>query len=90
MAPLVKKWQDKKYGVRLGHSAATNMTNLRFADDVVLTCRTLPQLTDMLGDMIQTAKQHGLLLHPDKTKTMSNLTQRAGRGKGPIVNVCGM
>eukprot|EP00959_Pyramimonas_sp_CCMP1952_P207547 4341376-Pyramimonas_sp.AAC.1 len=44
----------------------------------------------MLGDIIQTAKQHGLLLHPDKTKIMSNLTRRAGRSKEPKVDVCGM
>ena len=47
-------------------------------------------LAEMLGDIIGAAKQHGLLLHPEKTKIMSNLTRRAGRCKGPNVDVGGM
>eukprot|EP00973_Karenia_brevis_P046646 6471381-Karenia_brevis.AAC.1 len=57
------------------------LTNLRFADDVLLIAPSLHQLTHMLTDFKHTAKQVGLELHPDKTKIMTNATRHTGRPK---------
>ena len=48
------------------------MTNLRFADDVLLLAPTLKQVTQMLKDLQEEAAPRGLQLHPDKTKILTN------------------
>ena len=76
---LKQRWSLKKYGICLGHTTSTHLTNLRFADDVLLFATTLPQLTTMLNDLHDVAGHYGLQLHPDKTVILSNLSQRRGR-----------
>ena len=44
------------------------MTNLKFADDILLTARTLPQIKKMLGAVADAAGKVGLELHPRKKK----------------------
>ena len=50
---LKQSWSTRNYGIRLGHTNITSLTNLRFADDVLLFATTLPQLTTMLNDLHQ-------------------------------------
>ena len=50
------------------------MTNLRFADDVLLFATSLSAITKMLVDVKVEAEKRGLQLHPDKTKILQNLT----------------
>ena len=90
MAPLIQKWQKKRMGIQLGATNISTLTNLRFADDVLLTAQTLPHLHGMLIDVVQAARPHGLELHPAKTKIMSNVTRRTGRAKASKLEVCGM
>ena len=59
-------------GVQLGWSTEEKLTNLRLADDILITARTLPQMKQMLQDVADAAKQVGLELHPDKTKILHN------------------
>ena len=54
------------------------MTNLRFADDVLLFASTLSELKSMIADLSLEAHQYGLQLHPDKTKILSNEKRRQG------------
>ena len=61
---LKQRWSTRKYGIRFGHTAATHLTNLRFADDVLLFATTLPQLTTMLNDPHDLSGLCGLELHP--------------------------
>ena len=68
----------------------TRLTNLRFADDVLLVAKTLPQLTSMLEQLAQEAKQCGLELHPEKTKILSNVTNKTGRNAKRQVDVDAM
>ena len=69
---LKHRWSTRKYGIRLGHTDTTHLTNLRFADDVLLFATTLPQLTVMLNDLHDVAGSCGLELHPDKTVILCN------------------
>ena len=48
------------------------LTNLRFADDVLLFATSKEQLRKMLCDFKKATEKVGLRLHPDKTKILSN------------------
>ena len=81
MRQLKPKWHSRQCGIQVGTGEATRLTNLRFADDVLIVGRTRHQITTMLGDLHATASQFGLQLHPDKTKVITNATKKTGRGK---------
>ena len=66
------KWVANGWGVQLGWLPEDNLTNLRFADDILLTARSLPQLKQMLSDVAVEVAKVGLELHPDKTKILHN------------------
>ena len=86
---LKQQWSARDYGIRLGHTRSTQLTNLRFADDVLLFATTLPQLTSMLNSLHDVAAHNGLQLHPDKTVILCNLSQRRGRQATASVTVGG-
>ena len=48
------------------------LTNLRFADDVLLFSTSLEKLRDMLCEFKTSTEAVGLWIHPDKTKILSN------------------
>jgi hypothetical protein len=74
----------------LGHTEATLLTNLRFADDVLLIAPSLKHVTAMLEDISSAACSRGLELHPDKTKILSNQSVRGGRTTEQNVHINGM
>jgi hypothetical protein len=90
MREVKHTWVQKRMGLQLGHTDITHLTNLRFADDVLLVSQTLPRLQQMLSDISIAAKSRGLELHPDETKNISNLTRRSGRSRASHVQVSGM
>ena len=65
--PLKERWLKRGCGIQLQPLDKEALTNLRFADDVVLFASSLPQLKHMLVEMSQEAKHVGLELHPDKS-----------------------
>ena len=73
-----EKFEAKKYGVQLGTTDNSRLTNLRFADDVLIIAKSLNQLTEMIRCLKDEAGKCGLELHPDKTKIISS-TNRNGR-----------
>ena len=75
MRPCIEKWNAKGWGWSLDE-VAPNLTNLRFADDLLLTARSLFQARSMLEDVDRAAKLVGLQLHYGKTKILHN-----GRGQ---------
>ena len=66
------KWKENKKGIRLSDNAEDCLTNLRFADDVLLFSTSLKKLRDMLCDFKTSTEEVGLGIHPDKTKILSN------------------
>ena len=48
------------------------LTNLRFADDVMLFATSKEQLRNMMYEFKKATEKVGLKIHPDKTKILSN------------------
>eukprot|EP00973_Karenia_brevis_P001287 175634-Karenia_brevis.AAC.1 len=65
------------------------LTNLRFADDILLVAHGKRQMTKMMGDLIQAAGKVGLEIHPEKTKLLTCGTS-ASVGKKSYVNAPGL
>jgi hypothetical protein len=55
------------------------LTNLRFADDLLLLGTSLKDVEKMLQELALEASIAGLSLHPSKTKILSNISKRNGR-----------
>ena len=72
MRNMKAKWRVKKWGVQLGVGADSVLTNLRFADDILLIGRSLHQIKQMLADVMDEGGKVGLHLHPGKTKIQHN------------------
>eukprot|EP00973_Karenia_brevis_P086751 12028777-Karenia_brevis.AAC.1 len=87
MRDVKDDWRRKKFGVQLGSTDHTRLTNLRFADDLLLIARTKPQLQKMLGHIHERSLQCGLELHPGKTKILTNATRKQGRGKERYLDI---
>ena len=67
-AELKPSWESKGYGMNI---SGQTLTNLRFADDVLLIGTTLEAVRQMLQDLATTAEKYGLSLHYGKTKKCS-------------------
>ena len=65
---LKRIWATQEFGIDVSASDGERLTNLRFADDVLLVAQSLSELKQMISDMRQAAQKRGLELHPDKTK----------------------
>jgi hypothetical protein len=65
------------------------LSNLRFADDVLLIGKARAQVRQMLEDMVTNASAVGLKLHMGKTKILSNVHTRRGVLRQSFVNVAG-
>ena len=84
MAPIKAKWIAKGMGVEIGPDI---MTNLRFADDVLLLASSLKDLKEMLTDVSEAVRDCGLTLHSGKTKILCNLRWRRGEHRQEQVTV---
>ena len=68
----LKRWQEKRKGIRLSDKAEDSLTNLRFAYYVLLFSASLEKLREMLCEFKASTEAVGLGIHPDKTKILSN------------------
>ena len=68
----LKRWQEIRKGIKLSDAMEDCLTNLRFADDVLLFSTSLDKLRDMLCEFKTSTEAVGLGIHPDKTKILSN------------------
>jgi endonuclease/exonuclease/phosphatase family metal-dependent hydrolase len=68
---LMPSWRDR--GVVIGERI---LTNLRFADDIVLFSSTPSELRLMLQDLSNASLEVGLTMNMSKTKLMTNSTAR--------------
>jgi hypothetical protein len=50
-------WHEKGYGVAVGENDAGVLTNLRFADDLLLVASSKKQIKGMLGDLVTSARE---------------------------------
>ena len=72
----LKSWQEKNKGTRLSDRKEDCLTNLRFADDVLLFSTHLNKLKDMLCDFKKSMEKVGSEIHPSKTKILSDQKSR--------------
>ena len=69
----IQRWQKKKgMGIYLSDHDRDCLTNLRFADDVMLFATSKEQLRKMMYEFKRATEKGGLRIHPDKTKILSN------------------
>ncbi|CAG9130127.1 unnamed protein product [Plutella xylostella] len=68
---LAVLWTDR--GIDIG---GRRLTNLRFADDIVLFATSAPTLQTMLEDLSTASLEVGLTMNRSKTKVMSNSAKR--------------
>ena len=59
-------------GIYLSDDDHDCLTNLRFADDVLLLASSKKQLRKMLYEFKKSTEKVGLRIHPEKTKILSN------------------
>ena len=69
----IQRWQKKKgMGICLSDHDRDCLTNLRFADDVMLFATSKEQIRKMMCEFKKASEKVGLRIHPDKTKILSN------------------
>ena len=69
----IQRWQKTKgMGIYLSDQERDCLTNLRFADDVMLFATSKEQLRNMMYELKKATEKVGLRIHPDKTKILSN------------------
>ena len=83
------KWADRRYGIHLAVHEHGGLTDLRFADDVLLLATSLKQLKSMISDVIGAAQPTGLEIHPGKTKILHNVRTRRPRNRPEHVVING-
>ena len=71
MRTLKQRCHQKGWGLNL-EGCGDKLSNLRFADDVLLVGRSRGQVTKMLNDLQSEAAKVGLIVHMGKTKVMYN------------------
>ena len=59
-------------GIYLRDQERDCLTNLRFADDVMLFATSKGQIQNMMCEFKQATEKVGLTIHPNKTKILSN------------------
>ncbi|CAE8646981.1 unnamed protein product [Polarella glacialis] len=80
-----QRWDEKGYGIEVEQGRL--LQNLRFADDVLLVASSLHDLREMLGDLMEVAKEVGLEMHLGKTKILANSIGQEQRRTRTTVSV---
>ena len=71
MRKLKEDWEESCHGLKMS-SSDEKLTNLRFADDILLVSHSMESITKMITHLSMESKKSGLALHPDKTKILHN------------------
>ncbi|CAF4889151.1 unnamed protein product [Pieris macdunnoughi] len=70
---VMKTLQWEKKGIEIN---GQYLSNLRFADDIVIFSNSATQLQDMLNELVCASKSIGLEMNTSKTKVMTNSKER--------------
>ena len=77
----LKNWQGKNKGIRLSDRKEACLTNIRFADDVLLFSTSLNKLKDMLCDFKKSTEKVGLESHSAFKKRVMLVAQGCSSGR---------
>ncbi|CAE8615196.1 unnamed protein product, partial [Polarella glacialis] len=80
-----QRWDEKGHGIEMEQGRL--LQNLRFADHVLLVASSLHDLREMLGDLMEVAKEMGLEMHLGKTKILANSIGQEQRRMRTTVSV---
>ena len=86
MGKLKLKWAGEGRGIDID---GCPLTNLRFADDILLLATSLADARNMLEDLGEFAAAVGLEIHMGRTKFMSNVEARSGASAANSITVRG-
>ena len=64
----IETWNEWGLGIKLGDEKRDCISNLRFADDVLMMANSLKQLKRMMTDFKRSTEAQGLAIHADQTK----------------------
>ena len=64
--------KKKEMGIYLSDQERDCLTNMRFADDVMLFATSKGQIQNMMCEFKEATEKVGLTIHPNKTKILSN------------------
>ena len=76
IAQLKHNWVERGWGIKVGPRKDDQLLNLRFADDLLLTSKSLSVLKKMMEELRQAVREVGLEFHTGKTKILSNAQGR--------------
>ena len=65
-------WNEKGLGFKLGDERRDFVSNLRFADDVLILANSLKQLQRLMTYFKRSTEAQGLEIRPDKKKILTN------------------
>jgi len=68
-------WKSQGWGISVASDMEERLTNLRFADDVLLIAESEQQLQAMIADLIDETGKVGLEIHIGKTKVLTSENQ---------------
>ena len=85
----LKNWQEKNKGIRLSDRKEACLTNIRFADDVLLFSTSLPKLKDMLCDFKKSTEKVGLESHSAFKKRVMLVAQGCSSGRQTMTAMVG-
>ena len=74
LAQTFRKLNWKGKGIIIN---GVNITNLRFADNVILFSESEEELNEMIEELIEKQEESGLTLNVEKTKKLSSLEESA-------------
>lgn len=69
---IFREMDWNEYGININ---GTNLSHLRFADDIVIFAETPDTLQTMLQQLDYESKKAGLIMNPTKTKIMTNTSK---------------
>ena len=81
---LPRRQRTKGMGICFGDCELGCLTNLRYADDVLLFATTKEQLQNMMCEFKHSTQKVGLNIHPGKPKILSN--QSSSRRKEMVID----
>ena len=63
-----RMWRERGMGISSRDKQAGCLSNLRFADDMLLLSASLSQLKKMMSDCRRSTEKVGLKIHPERRK----------------------
>jgi len=76
---LKQRWDKQQFGIAFNNSTG-QLSNLRFADDVILVATSRAHLKQMIQDLLREAAKVGLQMNMGETKILTNGESHATAG----------